>query len=253
MCIVSIAWQAHPDWKLVAIGNRDELHARRADPLSRWSDHDHVLAGRDVKAGGTWLGVSEQGRFAVVTNVAGYGMPDPGMASRGDLLRDFLTQDGRYANLESAAFSAFNPFNLITVDGDDASIHSNRPDGSSDLLAPGLYGLSNGALHDPWPKSHRLNDALAHWLEGGSADPDILFDRLLDQEIYQTSGSRADKNEAPIEPRNSPIFIRSPAYGTRCSTVFLLDNYGKGRIIERPFSSTGEQAGETDLSFNWPR
>ena len=95
MCIISLAWQAHPRWKLVAIGNRDEMHGRPAEPLARWDDHGHLLAGRDIQAGGTWLGVSEQGRFAVVTNVSGYGAAEQNRAFRGDLLKGFLAGGGR--------------------------------------------------------------------------------------------------------------------------------------------------------------
>src|SRR3546814_7425922 len=88
MCVLAFAWRAHPHWPLIAAGNRDELHARPAQPLARWDRPDHLLAGRDLQSGGTWLGVSEQGRFAVVTNLRGYGAPEPGRASRGALVTD---------------------------------------------------------------------------------------------------------------------------------------------------------------------
>lgn len=145
--------------------HRDEMHARPAEPLIRWNNAEHLLAGRDTKAGGTWLGVSEQGRFAVITNLSGHGVPDAERASRGDLLKDFLSGDGLYSDLAATEFSDFNPFNLITVDGDEALVHSNRPGSISEILAPGIHGLSNGPLDRPWPKSGHLNAILADWIE----------------------------------------------------------------------------------------
>ncbi|VAV93375.1 Uncharacterized NRDE family protein [hydrothermal vent metagenome] len=249
MCIVSFAWKAHPRWKFVAIGNRDELHARPADPITRWPDPDHLLAGRDIKAGGTWLGISEQGRFAVVTNLAGHGEPNSKCASRGGVLRDFLSGDGEYSDIDNVEFSAFNPFNLITIADDQARIHTNRPGASSDKLVPGIYGLSNGALDDPWPKSPHLNQTLETWVSDGAENPILLLDILLDKTAYQVT---ADDKQLSLEPRQSPIFICSPVYGTRCSTIVAVDDQNQGLMIERCFAPSGEQTGETRLSFIWP-
>src|SRR5690606_4763458 len=118
MCVLAFAWCPHPRWRLVMAGNRDELHARPAQPLERWERPDHLLAGRDLQSGGTWLGVSEQegGRFAVVTNLRGHGPSEPGRASRGALVTGLLTGEGRYADPPDAALSDFNPFNLIFAD-----------------------------------------------------------------------------------------------------------------------------------------
>ncbi len=249
MCIVSLAWKAHPRWKFVALGNRDELHARPADSLVRWRNPGHLLAGRDVKAGGTWLGVSEQGRFAVVTNLAGHGNPNPESASRGSLLRDFLSGDGEYSDIKNIEFSAFNPFNLITIANDQARVHSNRPGVFSKTLAPGVYGLSNGALDDPWPKSPHLNQLLKTWVSDGAENPAILLDILLDKTACQDP---ADGKQQSLEPRKSPIFICGPLYGTRCSTIVAVDDQNQGLMIERRFAPSGEQTGETHLSFIWP-
>jgi len=253
MCIVSFAWQAHPRWKLVAIGNRDEMHARPADPLARWESANHLLAGRDAKAGGTWLGISEQGRFAVVTNLAGFGDPDPQRASRGDLLRDFLSGEGLHANLDRAQFSDFNPFNLITVSGESATVHSNRPASASVALPPGIHGLSNGPLDNPWPKSGHLNAALDQWMADGADDPAVLLNALREETAYAPDINGNVGSQLTFEPRNSPVFIRHPLYGTRCSTVVAIDNQGAGSIIERSFEPAGNATGETRLSFSWPQ
>jgi len=252
MCIISLAWQAHPHWKLVAIGNRDELHGRPAEPLARWQGHEHLLAGKDVQAGGTWLGISEQGRFAVVTNLSGYGPPDGNRASRGDLLKDFLLGKSDYADLEAVPFSDFNPFNLITVAHDEALVHSNRPDSVSRRLEPGIHGLSNGSLENPWPKARHLDAALHNWLQNGSADPAALLDLLTDRSTYPLAKTVTGPGPAQLEPASSGIFIENPVYGTRCSTIVAIDHAGNGSMLERRFDASAKVTGEARLAFSWP-
>ncbi len=252
MCIVSLAWKAHPKWLLVAIGNRDELHARPAEPAHRWDKPDHLLAGRDSLAGGTWLGVSEQGRFAVVTNLYGFGAPQPDRASRGDLLKDFLSGNGRYSDIAAAEYSDFNPFNLITVTQDEALVHTNRPERSIAIVNPGIHGLSNGNIRQPWLKSPRLNYALGKWIATESDDPAMLFDCLLDRSSYAPEDRSGPNTQSEPEPEHSAIFVLNPVYGTRCSTVVAIDHSGNGIFIERRFAPSGSATGETRLPFSWP-
>lgn len=252
MCVLAFAWRAHPRWLLIAAGNRDELHARPAQALARWDRPDHLLAGRDLQSGGTWLGVSEQGRFAVVTNLRGYGMPEPDRASRGALVTDLLSGEGRYADPSEADLADFNPFNLIVADRDRAHFLSNRPMATRSLLAHGIYGLSNGALDEPWPKTMRLKAILVDWLVGPADRPEILLDGLREESLPDVGTHSAPRSDVPEEPPLSPIFIRNPVYGTRCSTVVAIDYRGRGVIVERRYDSAGDAAGETGLTFSWP-
>ena len=247
MCVLSLAWRAHPRWRLLMAGNRDELHSRPAAPLACWEGPGEVIAGRDLASGGTWAGVSRQGRFAVVTNLAGYGPPDPARQSRGALLHDLLAGEGRYAASTTSDLDDFNPFNLIAVEGDQALFWSNRPKPARRRLAPGLYGLSNGALDEPWPKTQRLKTVLADWLAGPATRPQDLLDGLEEgrQEKTPTPGSASD-------PAASPIFIRNPLYGSRCGTVVAIDEAGRGLIAERRFDASGSIVGETAVEFVWP-
>src|SRR5437763_657186 len=183
MCVLAFAWRAHPKWPLVVTGNRDELHARPTSPLARWDRPDHLLAGRDLQSGGTWLGVSEQGRFAVVTNLRGYGLPESGRPSRGALVADVVSGEGRYADLGDADLSDFNPFNLIAMDQERAYFLSNRPTNVRSLLAPGIYGLSNGALDEPWPKTIRLKEMLLEWIVTAATQPEVLLDGLREESL----------------------------------------------------------------------
>lgn len=250
MCVAAFAWQAHPRWLIVAVGNRDEFHERPAAPLAAWNNG--VLAGRDLRSGGTWLGVSPAGRFALVTNLRGFGGPDPACASRGALVTDSLTGEGRYADPAAAPLQDFNPFNLILADREQAWFLSNRPEDIRTHLAHGIYGLSNGALDEPWPKTLQLKGALLDWLNAGAQDFAPLFAALRDEHLADIGVHPREPSDVPREAPETPVFIRDPVYGTRCSTVVAIDRDGNGMIVERRFTAEGAAAGETRLAFTWP-
>jgi uncharacterized protein with NRDE domain len=238
MCVVAIAWAAHPRWRLVLAGNRDEFHARPAAPLAHWDSYLGLIAGRDMQSGGTWLGVSEDGRLAVVTNVRNMGDPDPNCVSRGQLITDYVAGNGRYAALDKASEADFNPFNLLVATPRFAQMLSNRPGGTRFELNPGVHGLSNLMLGEPWPRKAALETALTLWISAGAEDPVQLLDVLGDETLL-------DPIDAP------PIFVRDDVYGTRCSTVVAVDATGAGQITERRFGPGGVMAGETTLRFGW--
>jgi uncharacterized protein with NRDE domain len=244
MCVLAFAWHAHPRWPLVVAGNRDELHARPAAPLYRW-DQEGLIAGRDLQSGGTWLGVSEAGRFAVVTNLHGFGPPAPERTSRGALVTGILT--GAAADPLNVALDAYNPFNLIAAGPTQAWFLTNRPKPSRISLEPGIYGLSNGQLDEPWPKTERLKSVLADWVAGGEHEPERLLDALGERTLPDV-GLRAESRDSSL----SPIFTLDPIYGTRCSTVVAIDGAGGGRIMERRYTARGMVTGETSMDFSWP-
>lgn len=252
MCVLTLAWRTHPHWHLILAGNRDELHTRQAAPLARWALPDDVIAGKDLQLGGTWLGVSGQGRLAVVTNLRGYGAPEPNRASRGALVTDLLSGQGRYADPHSAQLLDFNPFNLIMVDRGQAQFLSNRPEVIRTPLVSGIFGLSNGTLDEPWPKTMRLKTILRDWITEDASHPEALLDGLREEEVPDAGLLSVIPSDVPLEPPPSAIFICNPVYGTRCSTVVAIDNQGQGVILERRFSPTGKMTGETALPFSWP-
>ena len=253
MCVLAFAWQAHPRWRLLAAGNRDEYHARPAQELERWEAPAHLIAGRDLQSGGTWLGVSEQGRFAVVTNLRGFAPPDPNLASRGALVTDYLVDEGTFADPCTADLSAFNPVNLIAADQQGACFMTNRPEAARTTLASGLYGLSNGKLDEPWPKTMRLKSVLLDWITADATDPEMLFTGLREEILPDIGRDPATPSDVPQEPNHSPIFIRNPVYGTRCSTIVAIDMASRGVILERRFSPEGTEVGRTELEFAWPQ
>jgi len=243
MCVAAVAWHAHPRWRLVVAGNRDEYHARPAAPLARWKDHPGVIAGRDLTGGGTWLGVHDAGRFALVTNFRQPEGPQPNRPSRGGLVTDLL--EGR----PPAQLAQMNTFNVIHTDGDAAWFLTNFPEVRQVPLAPGIHGLSNGGFHDRWPKTLQLEHAVADWLDSDTANLAPLLDALRAE---TPDPALARPSEGP-EPRFAPVFIRNETYGTRCSTVIAVDASGAGVIAERRFDAAGAPAGETRLDFRWPR
>jgi uncharacterized protein with NRDE domain len=243
MCVLALAWKPNPRWHLVVAANRDELHCRAAVPLARWDHPRQVLAGRDLLSGGTWMGVSEEGRFAAVTNVRGYGALASDRESRGQLVLDLLTGASREIDEQFAA--DFNPFNVIVVARGTAAFAASQPSFQVRTLDPDVYGLSNGELDESWPKTMRVRSGLREWLEGGTDRPAELLERLAE-------GSSAVPDDSVREPHLSPVFMRDRRYGTRCSTIVAVDAKGQGTIVERRYSADAQVTGETTLRFTWP-
>lgn len=234
MCVVALALHQHPDWPIILIGNRDELHARASAPLHTWDDGSGIIAGRDLVGGGTWLGVVPAAqRLVVVTNARGERGPDPDKASRGVLVRDLLTGSDEFAAPDIGQLDAFNGFNLMTLAGADAQVMTNRPDAAIRALGPGVHALANEVLERDCARSTRLGSAVQHWLTSGTA-PETLLDHL-------------GQANAPA------LFLNNPVYGTRCSTLVAVAADGAGVIIERRYDASGQPDGETRLVFAWGR
>lgn len=247
MCVLFLAVGVHEGHALVLAGNRDEAHTRPTAPLARWTDAPDVLAGRDLDAGGTWLGVTDAGRWATVTNVRDPSSVRPDARSRGALVADFLRgtdTPAAYAARVQAERAQFNGFNLLVGDREGVWIASTRRDAGP--LAPGVYGLSNDTLDTPWPKLVRGRDAFARILETGDlAAPDLL-PFLADE----TPAPDADLPETGVglalERVLSPLFIRGERYGTRASTALTIGDGGV-RIAEQTWGRTA-RAGRSRTS-----
>ena len=228
MCVVALAHQAHPDWPLILIGNRDEFHERPAAPLHAWEDGRGIVAGRDLQAGGTWLGVhAPTGRVVVVTNVRG-AIPDPAKESRGALVVDMLRGDGRFADPAEADLDRFNAFNLFAVDG-AARLFTNRPKPLIATLTPGVHALANEPVDAPCPRAERLRLALEA-VVAASSDPEGLLDTLT----------------AESDPA---LFLLGDVYGTRASTLVAISATGDVHMVERRYEKGGRPAGTTALDF----
>lgn len=238
MCLIVVGWRSHPDFPLVVAANRDEFHARPSAPAGRWPDAPTVIGGRDLAAGGTWLGIADNGRFAAVTNIREPGMP-PGERSRGELTRDFLLGDAAamsYAQqLDGERYAGFN---LLLGDVDSLVYASNR-DGAPRLLPPGIYGLSNHRLDTPWPKLVQARTAFSATLPA-LPDDAPLFELLADRRIIPDPALPATGVPLEWERLLSAVFVRSENYGTRASTVAWRTRDGHVRLHERSFAPSGE-------------
>ena len=250
MCLIAFAWNAHPRWRLVLAGNRDEFHARPTAALARWEDAP-VIAGRDLEAGGTWLGVDAAGRCATVTNVRDP-LASPVGASRGLLAVDFLRgaadAAGHAAALQASAHD-YRPFNLLTFDAARAFYQSNRPGPRVQAIAEGVHGLSNADFDTPWPKTQALTARMHAWLRGDVEDVAALFEALTDEHVAADAVLPDTGIGIAHERRLSAAFIRGDTYGTRASTVVAIGHDDRGLIIERRFGPGGAAQGETSRVF----
>lgn len=260
MCLILLAWQQHPRWRLIAAANRDEFFSRPAQAAQWWPDAPEVLAGRDLSAGGSWLGINRSGHFATVTNVRQ--MPfTKGARSRGELVEHFLRQATRaqpYNNEALQRGSDYAGFNLLAADhdtlcwGSNRTPDSNTPDNSASILPPGIYGLSNHLLDSPWPKV----DSGKQLLRALLAKPDTstetlqaeLFALLRDEQHAEDSTLPDTGVGIEMERALSARFIRLPQhpmgrYGTRCSTVVLLGHDQNWVFCERSWNEKGELSG----------
>ena len=255
MCLALIAFGAHPRYRVVIAANRDEFHARPAAPAAWWDEG--FLAGRDLKEGGTWLGIDRRGRFALLTNVREPSRHDPGAPSRGVLVPRLLGDDAAPSATLPALVAAgrrHNGFNLVAGDASELHWGSNRA-ASTATLPPGIYGVSNHLLDTPWPKVERARTAFARWCgDAGHAD-DLapLFALLRDTERAPDEALPATGVTLEWERMLSAPFIASPAYGTRCSTVVTIDQDGRVHLVERNFDPAGNAAGDVEFRFAVPK
>lgn len=253
MCLLVAACDLHPRYRLVLAGNRDEFHARPAAALAWWDDAPQLLAGRDLEAGGTWLGVDRRGRVGVVTNFRDLEPPQPGAVSRGTLVTGFLAgclPAQAYSRAVAARAADYAGFSLLTCDEAGLSYVTNRPEVAVLAPGPGLYGLSNDRLDTPWPKLERARAAVRRALEADRPDPEALLAGLLDRapapdECLPDTGLGLERERLLSAP-----FIVDPVYGTRCTTLVLLDRDGRMRVEERRYDASGGCTGRTVVRFD---
>lgn len=254
MCLILLAWQAHPDYPLVVAANRDEFFTRPAAAAAWWPERPSIFAGRDLEAGGTWLGVSRGGRFAGLTNFRDPQRQRDGRPSRGQLVTDFLTGDESTASaLERLRVDGprYNAFNLLVCDGESLGIYESES-GAAHILQPGLYALSNHLLDTPWPKvvagKSRLGKAL-----GALPDTTPLEELLRDDRPAADASLPRTGVSLAWERMLSSAFIRAPGYGTRCSTLIRQDRHASMQVVEITWNDVGIETGRRDETFQITR
>ena len=253
MCLAVVAIDAHPSYALVLAANRDEFHRRPTAPAAWWTAEGSVpiLAGRDLEQGGTWLGITRDGRWGFVTNVREAGRHDPRAPTRGALVpalaRNTRPAFDTIASLIAAAH-AHNGFNLVGGDATSAAFGSNRGTAATSL-GRGIHGVSNAGLDTPWPKLVRTKAALAAWAQSGIGAFDALWTALADRTPARDDELPATGIPHERERLLSAPFIVSNDYGTRCSTIVAIDREGGVQFVERSFDAAGAPGGEARFRF----
>jgi uncharacterized protein with NRDE domain len=245
MCLIALAWRTHARYRLIVAANRDEYFGRPSAPAGFWDDHRNVLAGRDLEAGGTWLGITLEGRFAALTNYRNPADRKAGVPSRGALVADFLTgrdAPSEYAKEIERKATDYNAFSLLVGDADSLYFVSNR--GSPPLrVEPGIHGLSNHLLDTPWPKVEKAKASLGELLEK-PFDAGAAFALLGDTRRAPHADLPSTGVSLELEERLSAIRILAVGgYGTRCSTVLCFEKGGRIEFHERSYREDGDVSG----------
>jgi uncharacterized protein with NRDE domain len=250
MCLILVAWQVHPHYPLVLAANRDEFYCRPAAPAQWWPGTEGILAGRDLEAGGTWLGVTRQGAFAALTNFRDPASHRADAPSRGQLVPQILDRTSspaaRLARLQAEG-PRYNGFNLLWAEAGQLHVYESVP-ARTRLLGPGIYGLSNHLLDTPWPKVEQAKSRLAAAL-GALPEEQGLLALLRDD--APASDEQLPRTGVSLvwERLLSSAFICAPEYGTRCSSLLTISGAGAVRFREQTWDAQGRLAGEVQHPF----
>jgi len=242
MCLILLSYKQHPIYPFIFAANRDEFYERPSAPASVWCDAQDVLGGRDLKEGGTWLGITRKGRIAALTNYRDPASVKIHALSRGWLVRDYLTggeETPQFLEGLKSGIQRYNGFNLILGEWPDLYYFSHT--GRLLKMNAGLYGLSNHLLDTPWPKVERGKSAFGALLESGKElQPDAIFGVLADRS--RPADALLPDTGVGLEWERilSSMFIVSPSYGTRSSTVILIDRSGQVQFIEKVYNGGSE-------------
>lgn len=255
MCLVVFGLHAHPRYPLVVAANRDEFVARPSEPAAFWQGYDGLLAGRDLVAGGTWMGVTRSGRFAALTNVRDPLAFEASAPSRGDLVVRFLAgaeEPVAHMRRLAAEGSRRNGFNLLAAANGRLAWFSNAG-GEPREVEAGVHAMSNALLDTPWPKVRRSASGLARILgRQDELDPEELFALLADREPAP-DGELPDTGVGlATEQILSSPFIAAPGYGTRGSTLLLVTPAGRATFLERGFDEAFSVEGTTRFELDFP-
>ena len=253
MCLIVFAVRTTPEVPLVVLANRDELHRRPTAAAQFWDDVPSVLAGRDLEQGGTWLGIDRRGRWAAVTNYREPGQRRGDALSRGELVAGYLEEGASprdWAEGIAERGRRYNGFSLLVGHVGDVWFVSNRGGGPHPVEA-GVHGLSNHLLDTPWPKVERLREGLRESLQGPQPPKPWRLLTLLDDRCQPPDEELPDTGVGlELERLLSSPLIVSPEYGTRSSTVLMIQANGQVSFVERQLDPEGATSGLREFDFH---
>jgi uncharacterized protein with NRDE domain len=254
MCLILLSYNQHPTFRLIVAANRDEFYKRATAPAEFWQDNPNILGGRDLEQMGTWMGMTKTGRFASITNFRDPSFVVKNARSRGELVSNYLSQlDSplEYVNKIKAESDLYNGFNLLVGDSSTLLYYSNR-DNKIIEVSPGTHGLSNHLLDSPWPKvingKRELENSIEKsLLNRGVVNPNSVLELLANTEQAKTDELPQTGIGVERERVLSPLFIKDVNYGTRSSTVLLIDHSNSVTFVERTFLQSTWQ----DVSYQF--
>ena len=251
MCLVVFANNVHKNYKLIFAANRDEFYNRPTEQAEFWNNYPDLLAGKDLQAGGTWMGITKQGRFVAITNFRDLRNFKENAPSRGKLTLDFLVNEigpeEYYKSLKST-LNDYNGFNLLLGNINELYYFSNKNYGLK-KLEPEIYGLSNALLDTPWPKVAKSKSYLKKIIDQQEIHPwevlNILSDTMLakDEELPDT------RVGLELERLLSPVFTRMEKYGTRCSTIVMVDKNDNVKFVEKSYFANAGNFSTKEYNF----
>jgi len=248
MCLIVFAYKKHPEFDLVFAANRDEFYKRPTRPARFWDDYPDLLAGKDLTAGGTWMGVNRRGQFAALTNYRDPSITKENPPSRGKIVLDYLTRQSNPAaylkNLHQNA-AAYMGFNILTGTHDHLLHYSNQ-EGKINRVEPGVHGLSNHLLDTPWPKVEQAKAELEMVMKNNHFTEEAIFDVLKNDQPAADEQLPDTGIPKDMEKKVSPVFIKGENYGTRSSTILLIGKGGNVIFEERRFKSGTQVIDDTN-------
>lgn len=252
MCLIFLSLNAHPTYKLIVAANRDEFYNRKTQAAEFWKDHPEILGGRDLEASGTWMAMTKSGKISMLTNYRDPQNIDPNAPSRGKLVSDYLIENSspdRYLHAIANNGKRYNGYNLIVGTSQELWYLSNYREGVS-KISDGLHGLSNHLLDSPWPKVLRGNLKFKNTLTQSAITPEAFFEILYDEQL--APDEQLPQTGLPLDRERalSSMFIKTPNYGSRCSTVVLVDHNDHVIFSERIYDLTTFAHNTQTFEFN---
>jgi uncharacterized protein with NRDE domain len=251
MCLILLAKDYHPEYKLILAANRDEFYHRKTEAANFWDEHPDVLAGKDMEAGGTWLGITKKGKIGMLTNYRDLRNLKEHAPSRGRLVLDYLTNGHKpdeYLDEIKPIAPKFNGFNLLVGYPDQLLYFSNYGNGV-EKVPGGIVGISNHLLETPWPKVQRGKNKLQSIIDEEKFDTEHFFELLRDNTIAADEHLPDTGLDLERERALSSMFIKSPGYGSRCSTLIMINKKDEVIFAERVYNQQNGDSFTSSYNF----
>jgi|JI10StandDraft_1071094.scaffolds.fasta_scaffold166571_1 uncharacterized protein with NRDE domain len=253
MCILFLAIEQHRDYPLIILANRDEFQQRPTTIAHFWKEYPDLLAGRDEKEGGTWLGLTRQGRISAITNYRDIPLHKEGRQSRGLLVREYLTSNtssADYLDLLVANKDKYNPYNILIGNREELFVYNNVSN-QTQKLETGFHGLSNAYLNSPWPKISRGIEGLKNYILNSKLEKEDLFTIMKDE--TKAPDSLLPDTGVGLEKERflSSIFLQDQVYGTRSTAILLFDRHNAVSFYERTYDYKGNATNEFSVSYTF--